>query len=501
MWQKWFGNRPAREKWENTLVWFRLRYLRPEGPERCLNLLSRPQACGRVALYFRPDDQVCQLFLGLPESHLRLLQQMVVDFGFSLKPKPPEMPIPGAQQLASVDILPWDKPFMAHIVNESAFVSLIEESNKGSYLPLESKKTARTDAALWHLPKDPFPGMTMQPAWVGKPAQRLLATEVGACYWPLGRSRDGYPLQVDGLVNVYGRQEAVSDWLVHQVTQMLSSEHRNLVVIDGAGDLVPQLKRKAIITRLLGERLTYIDIDGSSLASGFNPLAPVPSESVDFQIQRWQQWFQGMAVHPQGIQLLVQAHQDGIDSLPTLRKWLKQKERQGHYTAVSSLRLALNRLTTNRKLREWLEWPTNPYDILPEGSLFFACKASGWDRRQLLRSVLLSTLQVKDVFLIAHGFPWQKTDNAYFANQGNVVLSNGPLLSGSTIVLTESHTQGVSALVKRFLAGDAGGGENLELLKRGEGLIVVDDEVLFSTWNGRVSSSNELPFLTLGTSS
>ena len=501
MWQKLFSNRAAREKWDSSLIWFRLRYLKPEAPQSCLNLLSRPQACGRVALYFQPDDRVSRLYLGIPESHLRLLQQMVTDFGFSLKPKSAETSLPLPQRMMAVKALPWDKPFMAHIVNESVFVSLIEENNKGSYFPQGSTTRAESEPAPWQLPERPLAGLTLQPFWHDQRPIRLLSTGAGSRRWLLGRSQAGRPVHVSGRVNIYGRQEAVSDWLVHQVTQMISLDVANLVVIDGVGDLVPQLKRKAAVTRLLGEQLVYVDIDSASLASGFNPLAAVPGETVEGQVQRWQQWFQGMAVHPQGIQLLAQAHQDGIADIPALRKWLKQKERQGHYTAVSSLRLALNRLTASRKLREWLDWPTNPYEILPAGSLFFTCKASGWDRQQLLRAALWSAMQVKDAHLIVHGFPWQKVDETRLDKQIEVVISNGPLLPDNTVVLTESHAQGVSALVKRFLASDACWGENLELLQRGEGLVIVDDDVLFTTWNGRVSSSNELPLHTPGNSS
>ena len=500
MWQKLFSNRAAREKWDSSLIWFRLRYLKPEAPQRCLNLLSRPQACGRVALYFQPDDRVSRLYLGIPESHLRLLHQMMTDFGFLLKPKSAETSLPLPQRMMAVKALPWGKPFMAHIVNESVFVSLIEENNKGSYFPQEPATTAQP-AASWQLPERPLAGLTMQPSWNEQPPTCAVPTGTGPRRWLLGRSQAGLSIYVRGRVNVYGRQEAVSDWLVHQVTQMISLNPANLVVIDGVGDLVPQLKRKAAVTRLLGEQLVYVDIDSASLAGGFNPLAAVLGEAVEDQVQRWQQWFQGMAVHPQGIQLLAQAHQDGIADIPALRKWLKQKERQGHYMAVSSLRLALNRLTASRKLREWLDWPTNLYEILPEGSLFFTCKASGWDRQQLLRSALWSAMQVKDVHLIVHGFPWQKVDESRLGKQVEVVISNGPLLPDNTVVLTESHAQGVSALVKRFLASDACWGENLELLQRGEGLVIMDDNVLFTTWNGRVPSSNELPLLTPGNSS
>ena len=42
-----------------------------------------PQACGRVALYFRPDEAVSALYLGVPETYVRLLQRMAADFNFS----------------------------------------------------------------------------------------------------------------------------------------------------------------------------------------------------------------------------------------------------------------------------------------------------------------------------------------------------------------------------------------------------------------------------------
>ncbi len=137
MFKKLFSNRAMREKWETGLVWFRLRYLEPEGPTRCLKLLSRPQACGRVALYYLPGKSVSRLYLGIPETHLRLLRRMAADFGFSLKPKPPEVGIPAAQRLTAVTDLPGDRAFMAHIVNEAVFVNG-EKSKSGSYWPQAS---------------------------------------------------------------------------------------------------------------------------------------------------------------------------------------------------------------------------------------------------------------------------------------------------------------------------------------------------------------------------
>ena len=63
----------------------------------------------------------------------------------------------------------------------------------------------------------------------------------------------------------------MADWLVHQVTQMVAVNPANLVVIDGAGDLAPKLKRKAVVTRLLGEQLAYVGMDGVSRVAGCLP--------------------------------------------------------------------------------------------------------------------------------------------------------------------------------------------------------------------------------------
>lgn len=499
----WPGKRSAREQWDAGLAWFRLRYLTPDGPTRCIRLLSRPQASGRVALYFRPDEAVSALYLGVPETHVRLLQRMAADFNFSLKPKLPDVAMPAAQRLTAVSELPWERPFLAHIVSEYAFVSGSQGDidrnrghNRGRFLPQLPAKAAKEKAGIWQLPANPAPGLTAQPYWNGHhPPARLAVIEPDPGRWLLGRSQSGTPLHVAGRVNIYGRQEAVADWLVHQVTQMVALDHANLMILDGAGDLVPRLKRKAAVTRLLGEQLAYVDMDSTSLASGFNPLAPVPGETEYALLQRWQVWFGGMNVHPQGVQLLARAQADGVVDMPSLRKWLKQVERQGQTAAVSSLGMALNRLTANRSLREWLEWPVNRFDILPAGALFFACKGTSWERQQLLRAALLAAMQLPDVRLIAHGLPGKVLPASLIGNVPRIVVSNGPLLPDAAIVLTESHAQGLTALKNRFLANDVRLGENLELLRQGEGIGIVDSEPFFTTWNGRVESAKMTTFV------
>ena len=492
----WLGKRAAREQWDAGLTWFRLRYLTPDGPTRCIRLLSRPQACGRVALYFRPDEAVSALYLGVPETHVRLLQRMAADFNFSLKPKLPEVAMPAAQRLTAVSELPWERPFLAHIVNEYAFVSGSQgdvdrnrSHGRGRFLPQPSAKAAKAEAGVWQLPPNPAPGLTAQPYWNGhQPPVRLAVTEPDPGRWLLGRSQSGTPLHVAGRVNIYGRQEAVAEWLVHQVTQMSTLDHTNLVVIDGAGDLVPQLKRKAVVTRLLGEQLAYVDIDGASLAGGFNPLAATPGETETALVQRWQRWFQGMSVHPQGIQLLAKAREEGVEDISSLQKWLKQVERQGHYAAVSSLRMALNRLTASRSMREWVMWPTNPWSQITDGALFFSCKGGGWERHHLLRAVLLAAAGQPEEKIIVHGFPWSVFGIEDIQRHEALVIGNGPPLAEAATVLVQSDPQLTIKLGQRSLDNDPLLVENLHLLQRGEGVLVQDQEIVFTTWLSRAGT-------------
>ncbi|MGH2538798.1 MAG: hypothetical protein ACRDHL_15525, partial [Candidatus Promineifilaceae bacterium] len=218
------------------------------------------------------------------------------------------------------------------------------------------------------------------------------------------------------------------------------------------------------------------------MAGGFNPLAAVPGETDEAWVQRWQRWFKGMDVQPQGLQWLAQAKQEGIETIPDLRKWLTKLERQGQIAAVSTLGLALNRLAASRALREWLEWPANRFDALPAGALFFACKNTGWDRRQLLAGVLFAALALPDVRLVVHGFPWKAVPAGLLRQHERLIVANGPLMPGSTTVLVASRPEQVDALLKRFLAGDAQLGENLALLGRGEGMVIAEGEVFFATW-------------------
>ena len=481
--QKLFSDRGAREKWDAGLIWFRLRYLEADGPTRCINLLSRPPACGRVALYHCPGETVSRLYLGVPEIHVRLLQRMAADFGFSLKPKLPGTAFPEIRRMTAVTEIPWEMAFVAHIINEQMFISRVgKHDSSGAYWPQPAAK--RQLKAIWQLPGKPPAGLSLQPGWDGRqPPKNLIASKLDPQRWPLGRTQAGIPLQTDGRLNIYGRQEAVADWLVHQVTQMVAVNPANLVVIDGAGDLVPKLKRKAVVTRLLGEQLAYVDMDGASLAAGFNPLAVVPGETEAETTRRWQRWFEGMNVHSEGIALLAQARQVGVEDILSLRKWVKQVERTGPSTAVTSLNMALSRLTSSRVLREWLEWPVNRFDILAGGALLFAVKGTDWARQQLLRAVCLGAVNVPNIRLVLHGFPWSHAIVAQLQPCARLCLSNAPLFDGAITVLVENHTQHVAELAQRFQADDLLFVENMYLLGRGEGVILSENEPVFVTWD------------------
>ncbi len=245
---------------------------------------------------------------------------------------------------------------MVHIVDGRLFLQGSSEDDgaesrrSGRFLP--SVNASVTDGTLC-LPMEPLSGLTQRPLWNGRlqdvagdeegnmenthqPPAHLIATAPDSRRWLLGRSVNGIPLHVAGRVNIYGRQESVAEWLVHQVTQMIAIDPSNLIIIDGAGDLVPRLKRKTAVTRLLGKQLTYVDIDGASLADGFNPLTAVPGETGDETAIRWQRWFQGMSVPMQSIHLLPYAQKEGVTDIPTLRKWLKGAERKGQTAKTES---------------------------------------------------------------------------------------------------------------------------------------------------------------------
>src|SRR5690606_33320525 len=121
------------------------------------------------------------------------------------------------------------------------YANLVEAANpQGCFLPSSPSNVQVTD---WQLPR-PMPGLTAALSWNGQelPAH-LTAGEPDDKGWLLGRSYTGESLRAQGRVNIYGSHEGVVDWLTRQITHLIMMDPANLVVIDGAGDVVSQLKR------------------------------------------------------------------------------------------------------------------------------------------------------------------------------------------------------------------------------------------------------------------
>jgi hypothetical protein len=77
---------------------------------------------------------------------------------------------------------------------------------------------------------------------------------------------------------------------------------------------------------------------------------------------------------------------------------------------------------------------------------------------------------------------------ALLRHHERTIITNGPLMPGSTTVLVQSLPQHTGKLVDRFLAGDAQLAENLALLQSGDGIILTEGSAVLTTWR---NSGNE----------
>lgn len=479
-WMLLRNDRRARVGWDAGLVWFRLRYGAPEGPQRAIALLSRPESAGRVSLSFAPGPPLAHLHVGVPARHAATLEWMARDMAFAATEERPDT-LP-AGTLAPAGALPWERAFYAHIVDGCAFVDGSDVN--GNYLP----EPAGEGTCRWTLPAEPPAGLTLRPSWNGhlQPAELFGEPGQDAGGWPLGRGQDGRLLYAPGPVNVYGDPDGVAAWLKEMVACVLVTEPGGLVVLDGAGDLGPALKRRAAITRQLGRALTYLNLDSAALAGGFNPLAPVPGETKAQTLDRWQRWFTAMNVHPAGLGLLEKAHKEVIGDIPALERWLEQPEQQHRPEATYSVQAALRRLLADPQIREWLSWPGHPFAGLPEGALIFTCAGDGWQRQQIVRAALLAALQIPGARLALHGLPWQQVTPIATAANSRLLLANGPLLSSTTVVLATSEPPGAALLAERFFGGSGSWQENLQLLATGEAIVLRGEARVLTTWGRKL---------------
>ena len=455
-----------RWRWETAVSWYRLRYREAAEVSRCLYLLSQADACGRVALRFQPGA-VARLWVGVANLYAPLLRQMATDFGFTLVPL--QTIAIDMQPLIAVTDLPWKRPFHAHLCHGHLFSSGVAG---GSAWPTPAEKGVR----LLSLPQPPPVGLGLDGTWPSlSPLADLLAARPEPDRWLLGWGEAETMLSTAGNVNLYGSYAA--DWLTRQLTHTLAVHHAGLVVLDGRGDLVPRLKRQAAVTRLLGRDLSYVDMDGAAVVDGFDPLAPVPGESGAAHRARRARWMRQMGLHQAGLELLETAP---LADLNALQKWLSAPAQQRQRVAAASLENILERLLSERQLRQWLEWPVNRYAILPGGTLIFTCREQGWPQQQLLLAVLLAACAVPDIRLVLHGLPWQQVDMG--ALPARTLVSNGPPLSDALPLLTACQPAHIPALAQRYLKDDPVLTEYLHLLRPGEGVICHAQGVTHTTW-------------------
>jgi hypothetical protein len=477
----------ARQAWEQTVVWQRLRFLNSDNLEKCLHWLSQS---GRVALYYAGPGPLLYLYVGVAAAHLPILTRMAEDYGFLLREKIPSVVIPPPAKMTAISDLPWEQAFLAHIVRGALFVSPVgEEDKEGSYFPQPKKPTQRPTLSL----PPPQPGLTLQPSWNGQqPPEELTAVAPNPVQWLLGRTRQNMLLQTPARLNLYGQTDSLSEWLSHMIGHALSQNHANLAVIDGTGTLVPRLKRRETVTRLLGDQLLYLDMDSTIIANGFNPLAPVPGEGEKDTLRRWQSWLAGMGVPPSGLDMLPKAQTEAVQTVPDLRKWIASPDQRHQVPAVTRLTQALDKLCATRIIQEWLDWPTNPFAHLPNGALLFSCQTQGkWERQHLLHAILLGCLNSPDSRIVVHGFPWKEIEmSTQIKKHPEIVVTNGPPLIEAKTVLVSTPPTGMQRLANQFFPGNDLMLENLLLLRSGEGVVIANQTATLVTWRQKTQCSN-----------
>ena len=423
----------ARARWDDKATWRRLRY--DDGYRACnaLDLLSRDSGgrhSGRVGLRWRLEDGVSRLYVGVPSAELnRLADEMARDMGFTLTAAPQTATTPppstavGAALLSDgLDSLPPPLPGLfcyAIAVGETAelgggaaegdgylldgrlFVLAAGRTNGTGltagypFPPAEAASGYRR--GLWRLPH-PTLGLALRPPWRPPPPKQFPLRLPDPIYtseaWLLGRRPSEEPFYGQR-VSVVGELDAVQQWLTRLAVAQAARNPVGVAVIDGEGDLVPRLLAEPAIARLLTEkRATALDVNIVG-QGGVNPLGSLPSETGEAVTARWRDWFARMGAAESGLELLPDAYDAGVTSLPELRHWLEQlargeKTTRPTFVAAAALRAVLDRLLADGTTARWLcQQPVDLEALLQRGMLLLSCPYQGkWSRVQALRALL-----------------------------------------------------------------------------------------------------------------
>ncbi len=465
-----------RQDWEASLAWVRVRYHKPEQLHKCIRWLTGSEKIRRLGIYFLIGEFVSQLYLGIPKQGTAVFTQMCQDYGIQRAPMPLDIEIPKIATLTFTHRLQWKRPFYAHIDGNALFI----ENNCGDLFP-EAKDEMTTE---WQLPL----GKGLQPNLdlsIYNGSECAFQSSKG---WPLGFGfKTQSPLMQSGRINLYGSQEATAKWLEPVALSMLSNPNRGLVVLDGVGNLVPSLKRKASVVEKLEDNLTYLDFD-SHLISGFNPFSKAPFEDNQTHLNRIKTWFvqMGLPIHETSlIQKAIQT--DKVNTLHEFARWVDLPDQQRMPKEIGRLKSVLNRLCAKRSTRDRLEWPTNPFTTLPEGDLLFACQQGSWEKQQIMFLILLSVIKHKQIDVILHGIEWgelQVHQLYEMIENENIIISNGPLLPNSIQIFTASHPDRAKKISRQFFNHDERIEENLNILAPGQSLLVnMNRQIAMARWS------------------
>jgi hypothetical protein len=459
-WQQWWQQRQ-----QNKLTWYWVRFSDSEKATHYFKLLSQPEACGSLLIIFLKDASLSRLYLGLSIETKILAERVAKDFGVVLAP----VAVP---DLASLQR--WEKPGSHHWGNHF-FVQLVE----GSAVVASGEKKD------WKMPAFPPSGVTTHPDWEAYPPPKEVSRMVDTSYppWLLGLDRGhGNPVQVNGQVTLFGHLEATCHWLIQHCLQALQTNPQGLVILDGKGDLVPQLKRHPAVTSRLGADLTYLDLSQTVTNHGINLLAPVPDETEAETLKRWQTWFLGMGVSSLALPLLVAAQEAGVADMPALQAWLKQEKRRERNIHLLQLEQILNQLLQHEQWGEWLTWGTNVWAAMPAHSLLVNCPEQSWQGQQVLAGLLGATLKMPATRFILYGFPWEETLWTTVQQHPHWLIADPPEPKAATVVLVKSAGKKQEKLADYFLARDEQLRENFMLLRHREGVVVQSDTVYGVTW-------------------
>lgn len=467
--------RKKRQAWEASLQWRRVRYRSRDGLEKCMRWLTSGAKIRRLGLLFHKEDSVSQLFLGVPQSGVKVFEQMGQDYGFETAPMPGHVQIPADCLLSYTETLTWNRSFYAQFVDGQFFI----ESDAGHCFP----QKVDAPATEWELPHGVGLHLEQTEATLAS-CETAFAGNKG---WPLGiGSQQRLPLRLPGRITLYGSGEATAHWLTALALRLLADAANGLIILDGSGALVPLLKRHTVVVERLERDLCYIDMD-APFAAGFDPMAKVPFETEAQYLTRIKQWFVQMGVPTQSIPLIEKAVKtDRIRTFLAFVQWLDAPEQQRRPKEIGRIKGVIARLLANRAVRDRLEWPTNPFATLPNGTLLFSCQQHGWAQTQILFSLLLGCMQSPTPFLILHGIDWHSVEamQLYPLIQcPNVIISNGPPLTQGRHIFTATHPDRARQIVHHFFENDAFIEERLNRLKLGQALVVNrEGQMAFTQW-------------------